>query len=448
MSYAVKITPLSERQVLIQKGLETSQKHGETIYDFKGDKFVPKVISLPVDVPVYRMENCRTFTDQQNEIATRGLDKTFFAKGQELNSVQAEQHQILARLAKRGTTSVTPIIDELARVGQREPILITSTGVIVNGNRRVAAMRELLNRNDGSVDNRFKYIECAVLPPNTSPDEIDDIEANLQARPQTKLDYDWIGDAQLVRRQVNKGRSTKEVADQLRRSKADIENLLQALDEADLYLSKWADKPGQYALVSGDAEQIFADIPKRIADKDAKLQDASRVIAWSLFENRDKLTGRLYSFNAAFGKLAPQVLEYLSDQLDIPISDGSSDDDEDDFAIDIDEDDGTQSYDAIIEALKAEETKDDAIEALIDACETAIEREKGRTSAKTALKTLSQVHAKLTGIDVNSAGEATLPAMRKQVHAIRNVLTKIESTIALRENTTPGTDGDEEQSSG
>ncbi|WP_454686342.1 hypothetical protein [Agrobacterium leguminum] len=433
MSYTVKVTPLSERQTLIQKALGASEKYGETIYDFKGDKFTPKVVSLPIDVPVYRMENCRTFTDQQNEIATRGLDKSYFAKGQELSTVQAEQHQILAKLAKRGTTSVSPIIDVIAKDGQREPILITSTGVVVNGNRRLAGMRELLNKGDGSVDTRFKYVECSVLPADTSPDEIDDIEANLQARPQTKLDYDWIGDAQLVRRQVNKGRSTKEVADQLRRGKAEIENLLQALDEADLYLSKWAEKPGQYSIVSGDAEQIFGDIPKRIADKDAKLQDASRVIAWSLFENREKLPGRLYAFNAAFGKLAPQVLEYLADQLDLSTSDESPSEDDDDFAIVID-DDGGFNYEPILEALRNDETKDDAVEALIEACETALERERGRVSEKAALKSLSQVHAKLTGIDVDSAGEATLPAMHKQVEAIRNVLMKIESSITARQN--------------
>src|SRR5690606_12464757 len=108
----------------------------------------------------------------------------------------------------------------LQQDGQREPILISSSGIVVNGNRRLSAMRELLRKADGSVDERFTNIRCAVLPPDVSRDEIDDIEADLQARPQTKLDYDWIGDARLIRRQVDKGRSTKEVADRLRRSKA------------------------------------------------------------------------------------------------------------------------------------------------------------------------------------------------------------------------------------
>ena len=304
---------------------------------------------------------------------------------------------------------------------------------MVNGNRRLAAMRELFRAGDGSVDKRFSHVQCAVLPDDATVDEIDDIEADLQARPQTKLDYDWIGDAQLIRRQVGKGRSTKEVADRLRRSKSEIENVLQALDEADLYLTDWAEKPGQYALVSGDAEQIFADIPKRITKQDAGLQEASRAIAWSLFDNRSELPGRIYSFNAAFGHLAPQVLELLRDELDIEEVASTDDGElEEGFSIYIDGGATEPNYRSIIRALRNKETKDDAVRALIGSCETAMEREKGQKSQNAALKALSQVNAKLTGIEVSAAGEKTLPAMLKQIETIRTVLDKIETKIAAR----------------
>ena len=246
MTYEIKIVPLSQRQTLIQQRLENPIGDGETIYDFRGGTITPKVISLEIDVPVYRMANLRTFTEQQSEIAIKGLEKSYFAKGQELSTIQADQHRILLNLARRGSSSVTPIIDVLRQEGQRKPILITSTGTVVNGNRRMSAMRELYRATDGSVDNRFSHVQCAVLPSDTTPDEIDDIEADLQARLQTKLDYDWIGDAELLRRQVNKGRTTKEVADRLRRSRPELENALQAIDEADLYLTEWAEKPRQY----------------------------------------------------------------------------------------------------------------------------------------------------------------------------------------------------------
>jgi DNA-binding FrmR family transcriptional regulator len=291
-------------------------------------------------------------------------------------------------------------------------------------------MRELYRKADGSVDERFANVRCAVLPPDVSRDEIDDIEADLQARPQTKLDYDWIGDARLVRRQVDKGRSTKEVADRLRRSKSEIENVLQALDEADLYLSEWLEKPGEYDRVQ-EGQQIFGDLPKSIAKKDTNLQNASRAIAWAIYENRDKISGRVYRLNAAFGKLAPKVLQILEEQLDLEVSSNDLVDGTD-FSIDIDSDGSTKDYTPIIEALRDDTAKDDVIDTLIDACETVIELDKGQRNEQAALRALSQVNSKITGIDVNYAGTRTLPAMLKQIETIRRALHKIETAINAR----------------
>ena len=433
MGFDIEIVPRSEREALIAKRVENSTEYGETIYEFRSGELKPKVISISISVPVYRMENCRTFSAQQSEIATQGCEKDFFSKGQEKSSVQQAQHQILAKLAKHKTGSVTPIIDVLKEDGQREAILISHTGVVVNGNRRLSAMRELYRNSDGSVDERFSHIKCAVLPPDTTPDEIDDIEADLQARPQTKLDYDWIGDARLVRRQVNKGRSPKEVGDRLRRSKSDIENVLQALDEADLYLTEWAKKPGQYELISGEGEQIFGDIPKKISKKNTELQNASRAIAWSLFENRDKLPGRVYSFNAAFGKLAPQILDTLIEELELDSDDDDTSEDDfgADFDIDIEAEEGIKDYQTVVDALRNDDSGE-AISILIDVCESAIERDKGLKSEKAALKALSQANAKVAGVDVSMAGESTLPAMMKQIETIRDTLAKIEMKIEQR----------------
>src|SRR5690606_27619980 len=117
--------------------------------------------------------------------------------------------------------SIANIDEVLVLEGQREAILITSTGVVVNGNRRLSAMRELY-ATDPTKYSKFTHVKCAVLPSDASADDIDDVEAALQARPQTKLDYDWIGEAQLVRRQLQKGRSIDQVAAQLRRKSAEI----------------------------------------------------------------------------------------------------------------------------------------------------------------------------------------------------------------------------------
>ncbi|MDR1227512.1 MAG: hypothetical protein LBK55_00585 [Azoarcus sp.] len=433
--YEIKLTPRSERETIIQKRLESATKT-DTLWDFRGEKMILKVVKLQVDLPVYRMANCRTYSEQQDVIAKNNLGSEYFVKGQESSTVQSVQHAILARLARKEATSVSPILDVLETEGQRDPILITSTGVVVNGNRRLSAMRELYAANE-TVNSGYAYVECMVLPADTTPDEIDDIEANEQARPQTKLEYDWIGDAQLVRRQVNKGRTPKMVAAQLRRSEADVRNLLQSIEEADQYLNEWAKKPGQYSIVSGDGEQIFADLPKRLAGQSIPLQNASRAIAWSLFDNRDKVPGRVYGYNAAFGKLAPVVLANMAEQLSLSITEQSDGEDDNSFSVNINSDTDSEDYSEIIAALKSEETCEDAVDALIEACISAVERDRGQRSKGAVLKALVQVHAKLAGLDLSMAGIGTYAAIGKQLESIRELVRKFEHKLTTLKNSPP-----------
>jgi hypothetical protein len=432
--YNIKLTPRSEREATIQKRVEAATET-DTLWDFRGEKATLKVVILPIDLPVYRMDNCRTFSEQQDAISKGGLEKTYFAKGQELSTVQGTQHAILAKLAKRESTSVSSMQDVLANEGQRDPILITSTGVVVNGNRRLSAMRELYV-TDQSPNSRWAHVKCMVLPTDTSAEEVEDIEANEQARPQTKLEYDWIGDAELVRRRVNRKGDTALVAKQLRRSKPDVENLLQAIEEADLYLKEWVNKPGQYSLVSGDAEQIFGDLPKRLSGKTVPLQNASRAIAWSFFENREKLPGRVYAFNSAFGKLAPVVLANVAAQLNLPQPNVSEDEDEE-FSIEIAGAAGEEDYSAVISALKNDETKDDAVDVLIEVAQSAIETDRGQRSQGAALKALAQIHAKLAGLDLTTAGVNTYGAIGKQLSSIRDLVTRLDAKLAQLNAVTP-----------
>ena len=81
MNYTITIVPRSERMAIISARYEASNELGEPIYEFRGGIHKPKVISLPIDVPVYRMENCRAFSAQQTDIARGGLDKLFFGEG-------------------------------------------------------------------------------------------------------------------------------------------------------------------------------------------------------------------------------------------------------------------------------------------------------------------------------------------------------------------------------
>lgn len=432
MEYKIRLKPRSERESQIRKHLEAHKEaenqETDTLDDFRGKRIELPVVEVDIDLPVYRMSNCRTYSEQQNAIALKELGKSFFDEGQEVPTVQAEQHQILRKITTSAKESIADIDEVLEIEGQREPILVTSTGVVVNGNRRLGAMRELYT-SDKKKFARFAWVRCAILPSDTTADEIDDIEATLQARPQTKLDYDWIGDARLVRRQINKRRTIDEVATQLRRKPNEIKILLQALDEAELYLTEWLGKPGQFGLVTGDAEQLFKDLSKQITGRDVPMQNAVRAIAWSLYDNRDQLSGRVYGYNAAFGKLASEVIALTSEELKIEAV-GDKADEDGDFEFEIEDDDAATDYEGFIAALKEDSTKGQAIEALIEASTTAIERERGKKNKTAALKALSQIHSKLIAVDVASAGPGTFSAMQKQVSAINDALVKLDQELA------------------
>ena len=426
MNFEIHVKPRAERQATIAKALDASART-DRLDDFRGEPIDLNVISVEIGLPVYRMANCRTFSEQQNTIAKKGLDTSYFSKGQESTEAQSEQHEILRRITKSAKASIANIDDVLTLEGQRETLLITSTGVVVNGNRRLSAMRELY-ASDPTRFSKFSHVKCAVLPSDASADDIDDVEAALQARPQTKLDYDWVGEAQLVRRQLQKGRSIDQVAAQLRRKSPEIKNLLQALEEAELYLSEWAKKPGQYALVAEDGEQLFKDIPKQIGPQDTQMQSASRAIAWSVFDNAERFSGRIYSYNAAFGKLAPQVVQSVVEELGIELAKADTEDGgEFDFAID--EDDLVLDYSPFVETLRDKESQDEVIDVLVDACITAIEREKGKKRKDAALKALGQVHSKLAAIDISTAGAGTYTPMLKQVESISDILKRLEGEI-------------------
>lgn len=429
MTYKIQITaPVNRSATIASKVVASTDKR--EFYGFRNRRHNLPLIQIPIGLPVYRMENFRTFTDQRDYIATEGKKADYFSAGQESEEAQQAQHQLLYRLALKGKAdSVVPVSDVLEAEGQREPLLITAGGVVVNGNRRLAALRELYEQ--GSKFSHFSHIDVLVLPVDATVEEIVDIEANLQARPETKLDYDWIGEAQLINRLVNLGRTPKVVADQLGRKEKDIKYAIQTLAEADLYLKEAPGTQGSYSEIREDAEQLFGDLPKLLEGKSEAMKEASRVIAWTLYQNKGRLEGRLYDYNAVIGTLADNVLDRVADELGIvtePDAD-DGDDDVDDFAIDIGDEPQTTSFGGVIEALKAPDN-DAAIEALIDAAQAEIQLDKGQRSGGAALKSVQQAHTKLASVDISRADKSTIPKISKQLEAIKKIVAELEGKIA------------------
>jgi hypothetical protein len=270
-----------------------------------------------------------------------------------------------------------------------------------------------------------------VLPADVTPPDVLEMEAILQGRPETKLDYDWIGDAELLKAMLKLKGTPEAVAKRLGRKVGEVKTTLQALAEADLYLKDWCNTPGEYRRVAEDGEQLFNDLPGLLSGKSSPLQNASRAIAWALFDNRGRLEGRMYNYNIAIGKRAEDVLDRLSDQLGLSDGGGGEGqgDDGGEFEVEIDSDEGVGAYDELVAVLRDPNKRTDAVDALIEISTGVVESEKDKRSGHAALKAITVANAKLAEVDLTRADPASYDAIAKQLGSILTRAQKLNGQI-------------------
>src|SRR5437899_2324487 len=161
MDYKVQITPRIDRKVRIEQEIAVQKKNeaAKTYpFTFRDNPVDLWVVRVPVDMLIYRMDNGRTGLRQIEYSRKHELPQDYFFKAEEDAKAQQIQHNILLELSldKRG-----PIFEELKFTGkQTEYLLVTTTGVVVNGNRRLAAMRHLL-LNEAQHCASFSHINVA-----------------------------------------------------------------------------------------------------------------------------------------------------------------------------------------------------------------------------------------------------------------------------------------------
>jgi len=436
--YRVQLIGRVQREEQIRQAVDASTVT-EDFYDFRNQRTPLPVVRLPLGLPVYRLENCRTFTDQREYLIGQKKAANFFLVGQENESVQQVQHELLAELARTGTDSITPVIDVLKREKQREKLLLTRGGMVVNGNRRLAAMRELYEQ-DRLAHAEFGHVDCMILPGDVTPDEIIDIEAALQAKQETKLQYDWVGESHLIQRLRDRGRDVPEIAQRLNRKEKEVRNSLLALTEAEIYLREWARAEGEYSRVREDGEQFFKDLAAQLEGKPQPLVEASRVLAWTLYDRRRGLGERLYNFNSTFGKKAPEVLDQLASQLGLAAEAPAPDAKGDSFSLEIESEPSAATYEPVIAALKDPDRRDEAAETLVAICKSVLESERDRKSGLAAEKAIIQAHSRLAEVDLTKADPRTYATIARQLNEILRLANGHLATVARLQANPPRAD--------
>ncbi|MCC3378451.1 hypothetical protein ACFQ5D_16560 [Paenibacillus farraposensis] len=258
-------------------------------------EFFP-IFNVEIGMPKYRLSNGRTQDSQEQYYTKHKLPEDYFEKDIELEEVHKAQHNILKSQLKSGDTD---LLIYFSKKEQEEPLILDSNGFVVNGNRRLCAMREL-NKKDLEARNyppKFSHIEVIILPP-CSEDDILTLEGKLQIVEDIQADYVWTAEGCMYRSlRDKKGYSTERIATIYDKKQENIEDIILLLTYVDQYLES-RNTPKQYELVLKEKFAFEAIIKgrKKLSDNDDK-KDIFQSISFSLIEEGPLPgMGRLHSF--------------------------------------------------------------------------------------------------------------------------------------------------------
>lgn len=202
-------------------------------------------ILVPIAFPLYNIKSGRTHKAQTEWIDRNGGRSDFFDDPED-GEVQGVQHSLLLQMIQEAGLDA-----DLARRRQRNPIVLTHDGYIIDGNRRVAALRDA-----GDVENA----EAVVLPEDATRAELFETELELQMAKETRADYDWIDQGLHVRYGVRELREPiSSVAQRMNKPEQEIDDILARMVLVDLYLA-WVGNPDAYHRVPDDSEQAFIEL--------------------------------------------------------------------------------------------------------------------------------------------------------------------------------------------
>ena len=133
--------------------------------------------------------NHRTKSEQMRIVQQQNRPDLFTAdpNGEE---AQTQQYRILVE-----QENFDDLKADLKARSQQQPAVVTAEGVLINGNRRTAALRSLFRDDDHQPS---RYVTCLVLPADANRREMVDLETELQIAREFKEEYTWVNEALLI----------------------------------------------------------------------------------------------------------------------------------------------------------------------------------------------------------------------------------------------------------
>lgn len=229
------------------------------------EKELPQV---EVDVRWVRLStlNHRTRAEQMREIHTSG-DKALFTSDPLGSAAQDAQYRILV-----GQEGFDLLKADLKERGQQDPAIITAEGILINGNRRSAALRSLY-ADDKHL--KAQYVKCLILPADATAAELLDLEAELQVARDFKKEYSWINEALLIEELYDReNKDFDRVATRMHRESSDVRSLHEKLQQVHQLVA--LSNGAKLHIEFKENETAFDELAKHIRNKPAAEAESVR----------------------------------------------------------------------------------------------------------------------------------------------------------------------------
>jgi hypothetical protein len=218
---------------------------------FRGSPLDLPKVRVDVGFPRYRLANGRTRRKQEQYLVDHPELPADLFTDPASDRAQRAQHEILYEMAQEA--SLEQMLED---EGQRDPIVITYDGFVVNGNRRLAIIREF-----GDVT----HVDAVVLPEDADAKDISALEMRLQMAEDGKADYNWLDALLTIEANISEiGFTEEEVAREMGCYLKTIQLQRHELDLVNRYLNERG-YPGEHFRVEGD-KQAFETLARAHRD--------------------------------------------------------------------------------------------------------------------------------------------------------------------------------------
>ena len=412
---------------------KTSSSHIKWPINFMNRICDLETIYVPIGLPMYRLENGRTLSLQDEYLAmNQDVPEDFFIRDDNSPEAQSVQHDLLMQLSE--IKDILATFKDTSNM-QTDPLIITNTGFVVNGNRRLSCWRHLYSE-DKTTYKHFEYIRVAVLP-EADEKAIDKLEADLQIAPDIKADYSWHAEAKMMQIRIeNRGEDIDEVASLYRMKKKGVEYRLEMLQYAKQYLLRngW---DRQWSRLDKDAYAFEQLVKERKKVNDPVEKSVFESLTFSVITTgaSGSSEGRLYAKVPEIRKHLSPIVEAIREELPEIVEKSTSNDDLELLLDDADEEENymAEIAQALVTIEEEEQKKVIELAESVIADENAKERE--RKSANYLIDQVKKAASALSNaVSASDEDNVLTKGLEKQLEIIDNKVEQLRQWLSEHEN--------------